>query len=735
MPSLRPARPTVTASRPGVGSPFVSVGTKLTGAMLVVLGIVTLFAYFEVNRNEREQVLASKARAATMVTEIFAAGVTAPLSFGDTPGVREHVAFLTANSNVVYGGVWGADPGERRTVGEKLGDTARSGYVPRSPPVIPAKVEVERAPDLVLVTQPVVGAAGEVLGVVLVAFSLQQENAAIQAAQRRTLITSLALGLGLGVVLLALTRTLIVRRLARLAGAAKRLEEGEAVDIDVDTNDEVGRLSRAFASMTEAIETREARISARNRDLRRVLDNVAEGLLTVQKDGRMSDERSRVLDEWFGPPDDPHQFFEYFERFSPATARWLRLGWTALADDCVPVEAVLDQMPRRFEYRARSFELDYLPIWDGPEADQILDEVLVVVRDITSQMDRERAEQAQREAMNVFRRILDDREGLRQFFREASRLVRVIATSTAAPVEASRILRDIHTLKGNTALYGIESVAELCHRIESRIHEEGGGPTGKETAELEGTWEKAQGLFDELDRSSEERIELRMEEYEEHVTQMEAWLPRHELTAAVRTWAHELAGHRLQRIADHGSTLARRLGKSDTTIEIVVSPPNLRLPTRRWSGFWAAFAHILRNTLDHGIEPAWERKAAGKSPGGKVQISVTSSKSGIELVVIDDGRGIRWEKVRERARDLGLPHETTADLEEALYADRVTTHSTATQISGRGVGMGAIRDAVQACDGRIAIETTSGRGTTLRFHFPLSMLESHRRTLSPSLVA
>ena len=86
---------------------FVSVGTKLTSAMLLVLALVTAFTYLEVNRNEREQLLSSKERAATMVTELFAAGVTAPLSFGDEAGTRESVALLMKNANVLCGAVWG----------------------------------------------------------------------------------------------------------------------------------------------------------------------------------------------------------------------------------------------------------------------------------------------------------------------------------------------------------------------------------------------------------------------------------------------------------------------------------------------------------------------------------------------------------------------------------------------------------------------------------------------------
>src|SRR5450432_2308827 len=229
------------ASKPRPARSFVSVGTKLTGAILLVLAVVTAVAYLRVNRNEREQLLSAKERAATMVTELFAAGVTAPLSFNDDAGVREHMTLLMASTNVVYVGLWRAD-GSRR--GDKIGEIARDTPVPHASATIPFQLEVERRADAVIIQKPVISESGEVLGAVLIECSLAGENAAIAAEQRRTLVTFSATALGLAVVVLALSQTLVVRRLAQLARAAKRLEEGEVVDIQLDSNDEVGALSR-----------------------------------------------------------------------------------------------------------------------------------------------------------------------------------------------------------------------------------------------------------------------------------------------------------------------------------------------------------------------------------------------------------------------------------------------------------------------------------------------------------
>lgn len=723
----RAAKP--DSSRPRHGGHFVSVGTKLTGGILVVLAIVAAVAYWRVNRNEREQLLGAKERAATMVTELFAAGVTAPLSFNDDAGIREHIALLMASTNVVYAGVWRAD-GARS--GEKIADLARGIAGPQPSVLIPRRLEVERTADAVIVQKAVVSESGELLGAALIECSLAEENATIAAAQRSTLITFSATGLGLAAVVIALSRLLVVSRLAQLAKAAKRLEEGEVVDIRLGTNDEVGALSRAFASMSKVIASREAQISQRNVDLRRVLDNVAEGLMTVRKDGSISEERSRAVDDWFGRPLVDVDVFDYFENVDHATADVLRLGWTALEDDFMPVEVVLDQMRVRFEHNGRSFELDFSPIWLGPEDDQILDEVLLVVRDVTAAVERERSEMAQREALRVFRSILVDPVGFRDFLRNGTRLVEAIEQDPGTALTSSRLKRDLHTLKGDTSLYGLESIANICHHIESRIQELQRPPSAEELDMLRAAWTDLTSLAAALEAGSpNDRIEIFVREYEDHLAQLKTLRVGDALIATVRTWANEPAERTLQRFVEQGRSLARQLGKVDTAIEMHVSPAGLRLAPARWALVWSVFSHVLRNTFDHGVETKARRHATMKPPRASVELSLTASNDGVELRVADDGRGIDWQSIRERASKLGLPHATQAELEEALYGDGVTTREHVNETSGRGIGMGAFRDVVRSCGGAITIESRPGFGTTITCRFPPLMLEGSRTSSAP----
>jgi len=198
--------------------------------------------------------------------------------------------------------------------------------------------------------------------------------------------------------------------------------------------------------------------------------------------------------------------------------------------------------------------------------------------------------------------------------------------------------------------------------------------------------------------------------------------PRSACSACVTTWKDDRVSTRLARAADQLRALSVRLGKGQVSVRCEVVPSAMRLPHERWAPFWTVFAHVIRNTIDHGIETPAERTECGKAIPAEVTLSLHASTAGVEIRVADDGRGIDWERIRSRAAALGLPHGTAADLEEALYADGVSSKQAVTEVSGRGIGMGAVREAIRAMDGHIDIETTPGRGTTLRFLFPSAIM-------------
>lgn len=137
--------------------------------------------------------------------------------------------------------------------------------------------------------------------------------------------------------------------------------------------------------------------------------------------------------------------------------------------------------------------------------------------------------------------------------------------------------------------------------------------------------------------------------------------------------------------------------------------------------------HLLRNAIDHGIEPPLEREKKGKSPRGRVQVNVRRDKDRVVLEVEDDGRGMDADKLRAAAVQRGLmtPEAAAAlPVKEALMLCCLPGVSTATdvsEISGRGVGMDAVKRAIEAVGGTLEIESQKGKGTRFRLLLPLTV--------------
>ncbi len=135
--------------------------------------------------------------------------------------------------------------------------------------------------------------------------------------------------------------------------------------------------------------------------------------------------------------------------------------------------------------------------------------------------------------------------------------------------------------------------------------------------------------------------------------------------------------------------------------------------------------HLIRNAVDHGIEPQAERERLGKPRVGTVWVTCRGEGEEVVVTVADDGRGIEPEAVRPRAEAVGLvaPGEPlTADhLIRVLCAPGFTTHRDADELGGRGVGMEAVWHGVTALGGSLTLETRPGRGTTWTLRVPVTL--------------
>jgi two-component system, chemotaxis family, sensor kinase CheA len=525
----------------------------------------------------------------------------------------------------------------------------------------------------------------------------------------------------------------VSRSIGNLAQAAERVRTEKDFKIRAikTSDDELGRLTDAFNEMLAGIQGRDdelsqhrgnlerlvaertAELSQRNEAMRLVLDNVDQGLATVQPSGKLSGERSRAFDEWFGRGGADDTMAARLAQGDAEAEAWLARGWEQVADGFFPTEVALDQLPRRIYVKSRHYQLGYKAMLDGDR----LEAVLLVVSDVTAEMERMQSDAEQRELISTFEHLMRDRGGTLEFFQECEGLVR--HTLTGEGRDRQSVLRALHTLKGNAGTFGVTSVAEAAHRLETDVISGADLPDERQLAELSQAWQAfAERMGRLLGTDAEPVIEVAVSELEALMTAARTGAPGAQLASMLAKLKLERAGVRLRRIGEQARSLAERLGKAALTVDIVAQG-DVRFERQRWASFWAAFVHPIRNALDHGIESPEERRALGKPESGRLTIAVRGDASSITVELTDDGRGIDFDRVRSKAKALGLPCATEAQLSEALFSDGLSTTDQVTELSGRGVGMSALREAARALSGVVSVHSKRGQGTTLRVRFPV----------------
>ncbi|MEZ4215941.1 MAG: chemotaxis protein CheW [Myxococcota bacterium] len=169
--------------------------------------------------------------------------------------------------------------------------------------------------------------------------------------------------------------------------------------------------------------------------------------------------------------------------------------------------------------------------------------------------------------------------------------------------------------------------------------------------------------------------------------------------------------------------VAERAGKR---VEVELVGAELELDRSILDRLSDPLLHLVRNAVDHGLERADARAAAGKPAVGRVVIEARRVKNAIVIDVRDDGRGIDLAKVLARAVDAGLVHPDLADdlppeeVAELVFRPGLSTAGEVSDISGRGVGMDAVRATIESLGGAVELRTTPGQGTCTTLVVPIT---------------
>jgi two-component system, chemotaxis family, sensor kinase CheA len=190
--------------------------------------------------------------------------------------------------------------------------------------------------------------------------------------------------------------------------------------------------------------------------------------------------------------------------------------------------------------------------------------------------------------------------------------------------------------------------------------------------------------------------------------------------------------HVFQRFPKLVRELAQSLGKS---VRLITEGETTEADKAVVEALFEPLLHVIRNALDHGIEGAEERRAAGKPAVAAIRLRAAREGEHVIVEVADDGRGVDLAKVRQVAAQRqvasvdALAQMTERELAELIFAPGFSTASAVTGVSGRGVGMDAVRSAVARMGGRVGIRSRTGHGTNVVFTLPFTVMMSRVMTV------
>lgn len=177
-----------------------------------------------------------------------------------------------------------------------------------------------------------------------------------------------------------------------------------------------------------------------------------------------------------------------------------------------------------------------------------------------------------------------------------------------------------------------------------------------------------------------------------------------------------------QKMARLARDLSQKNGKK---VDFIIEGDDVEIDRNMVDMMADPLVHLIRNSVDHGIETPEERHRSGKSEDGHIHLTASHAESSIMLTVSDDGRGLNRRKIIDKAVARGLVDSTERisdqEIWQLIFEPGFSTAEQVTEISGRGVGLDVVRQAVEALRGRIEVQSSEGKGCTFIMRMPLTM--------------
>lgn len=469
--------------------------------------------------------------------------------------------------------------------------------------------------------------------------------------------------------------------------------------------------------LEKIIQERTVELESRNSEMSLILDNTVQGFLMVDESGDLLGKQSLVIRDWFGPAQEGEKIWNYLGKKSKDFGELTEMGFEDIGDGVMPTEFCLKSLPKLMSTADDStFEVQYKSI----PYEEKKDVFLVVISNITEKLAHEKEVKAQLEIIDIFENINRDRNGFIEYIAESKEIINSL-NERHHMMGSAEVARKVHTLKGNSFVFKVVSLGDVCHEIENNMSEHSGTISSEDLEMINKSWSDLNLRLDKFLDENNDHIEIEQHELTNLIKMVKDNVSNQKISSVLTSWKHEPLKKRLNRISLQAQKLAERLNKDGMQVEC--KDNDLRFPSEEWTGFWSVLSHVIRNSIDHGIEDLEERLAKGKKGTGLLTLETKFDGEDLVVLVSDDGRGINVQQLREVAQRKGFRFNNDEQDLNLIFEDGVSTKTEVSDVSGRGVGLAAVKSYCHDQGVKIHLESKEGEGTTFEFRVPLNRVK------------
>ena len=641
------------------------------------------------------------------------------------------------------------------------------------------KVEMQEPSDLMIFLKDEVEPRSNQLGNTMSGLSQLKEqeaklladtNTAKYRFSRNLTALLLLLNVGVGVALGLLVSRHVTHPLQLAVDWARRMGDGDMTAVlKAKGKDEISQLLRGLDTMRQRLGERTEQLRQKTSAINAMLQNMPQGVLTVEKGGTIHPEHSAYMATIFETKDIASR--PLMELVFGSS----NLGSDALSQVDVVINSVIGEDEMQYEFnshllpadfektmpdgRVKSLALSWSPITDDGGT---IDKLMLCVRDVTELKALAAAAGQQKRELDIIGQILAISqekfsgfiEGATAFLAENKEIIEEAGATSQGSLNTetvTQLFRNMHTIKGNARTYGLLHLTNVVHEAEQSYDELRQNPDTEWNQEkLLGELSSVSVVMEEyahinkvkLGRTGpgrragvEKYLMVQKQEIQDALEVLDESIRGHDL-ASMRA-AHQRVHHMLEMlgtvrvhealegIVESLPSLAKELSKEPPKISI--DDHNIVLRTQVADLMKNVFMHLYRNSMDHGIEAPENRQAKGKPAAGHINLDVSLVGGQLVFKLGDDGGGLALAAIQKRAIEKGLigadQQASPEVIAQLVFAPGFSTAAVVTEVSGRGVGMDAVKSFVEREGGtiRLVLRNTDAGSEFRAFDTVISM--------------